>query len=948
MIALLIAATVLLSSLIPPALTEVDAEDNVEVTIGQDAVFTSYNLHETSTAVAPNHPGKESPSVMDANSTGQEAATHVLSGINQEGNAKGSVGVRFLVQPSVTGVAEATADISITISYSLTVDFNVGTAGGSVDAIVYSRMPGYDEMVDRINYLHYPNTSHSDGTVTVTHQVPLSAGGIYDVYAHTYSYADIYSAGYGDSQCTASVEEIGIHFNMTAVEGYVYYDNSSNHKPVRYAKVKFWDNNTVNGVTFLGENTTDSSGYYRSPEFCTTGADGQPRNVYLDVYAETASCVVKNYDAAPKVYHWVTDPSVSVSTGLFTLASAYTPDSVRPAFFIMDTVIDGYDFLSTRVGWSRSQVTAHWPDTDPTRAYTDPLTGGDFYIGADHQFSRYSTLHEYAHCVHWATRGGFPSPSVGGHNRDSETNGGFALTEGWAEFMGGAVDNTPSDPGVWVGSLETTVYADGVDANDWDGNVVEGAVANIFWDIFDGTSPSDYPSWDSNVYGDFVDGQFSKLWTILLNDRPDDIDSFWSSWTPKDPNIWAVFYHARIDKDTIPPSNPTSYGSSHTINAWSNDGTIDINWLGSSDDLSGIAGYSFVWDNSPSTIPDDIIDTTNSSTTSAPSGDGDWYFHVRTSDRSGHWADGAHHVGPFRIDAATPSVPTLVSPTSWKKINNSATLDWSDVTDPSGVTYRIRLYNSSWSLLEEKPGLTSSAYAVSSFGSLADGTYYWRVRAVDGAGNASAWTTSWAFKLDNMLPSMPVHQSPTSWKQVNNSATLDWSDVSDASGVTYQVRLYSRSWSLVKDKTGLTSSAYAVSSFGSLADGTYYWRVRAMDGAGNASAWTTSWAFKLDNTLPSVPVHLSPPSWKKINSSATLDWSDVSDASGVTYQIRLYNSSWSMVKEKTGLTSSAYAVSSLGSLADGTYYWRVRAVDGAGNASAWTTSWAFKLDSTVP
>jgi PKD repeat protein len=298
-------------------------------------------------------------------------------------------------------------------------------------------------------------------------------------------------------------------------------------------------------------------------------------------------------------------------------------------------------------------------------------------------------------------------------------------------------------------------------------------------------------------------------------------------------------------------------------------------------------------------------------------------------------------------DTTPPSVPVLVSPTSWKKINNTYVLDWSDVSDPSGVTYQIRLYNSSWSLLQEKTGLTSSAYAVSSFGSLADGTYYWKVRAMDGVGNASAWTTSWAFKLDNTVPSVPAHQSPASWKKISSSATLDWSDVSDASGVTYQVRLYNSSWSLVKEKTGLTSSAYAVSSFGSLADGTYYWRVRVVDGAGNASAWTTSWAFKLDNTLPSLPVHLSPTSWKKINSSATLDWSDVSDPSGVTYQIRLYNSSWSLLKEKTGLTSSAYAVSSFGSLADGTYYWKVRAVDGAGNVSAWTTSWAFKLDNTL-
>jgi hypothetical protein len=353
-----------------------------------------------------------------------------------------------------------------------------------------------------------------------------------------------------------------------------------------------------------------------------------------------------------------------------------------------------------------------------------------------------------------------------------------------------------------------------------------------------------------------------------------------------------------------------------------------------------------------SPVSDSGTDFSNLTSLTVPSGiltySTSYYWHVRYKDNRSDWSDYSIETFFTTLDTVPPPIPNTVSPASWKKINSNATLDWSDVSDPSGVTYQIRLYNNSWSLLQEKRGLISSAYGVSSLGSLAEGTYYWRVRAVDGAGNASAWTTSWAFKLDNTLPSVPVHLSPTSWKQVNNSATLDWSDVSDPSGVTYQVRLYNSSWSLVKEKAGLTSSAYAVSSFGSLADGTYYWRVRAVDGAGNVSAWTTSWAFKLDNTLPSMPVHLSPTSWKKINSSATLDWSDISDPSGVTYQIRLYNSSWSLVKEKTGLTSSAYAVSSFGSLADGTYYWKVRAEDGAGNVSAWTTSWAFKLDNTLP
>jgi Tfp pilus assembly protein PilX len=434
--------------------------------------------------------------------------------------------------------------------------------------------------------------------------------------------------------------------------------------------------------------------------------------------------------------------------------------------------------------------------------------------------------------------------------------------------------------------------------------------------VYNNASCSLDPSTDfSDIFGRFVRLELRKPPDQPANVSPADGSSS-ISLTPT--------------LQSSPFSDPDT-GDTHAASQWQitttpGDYTVPVFDIGA--DLSNLASI---------TIASGLL---SSSTT--------YYWHVRYQDNQGAWSECSTETSFTTLDTVPPPVPTLVSPANWKKINNTCILDWSDVSDPSGVTYQIRLYNSSWSLLQEKSGLTASAYAVNSFGSLADGTYYWRVRAVDGAGNASAWTTSWAFKLDSTLPPVPLHLSPTCWKQVKNSATLDWSDVSDPSGVTYQIRLYNSSWSLVKEKTGLTSSAYTVSSFGSLADGTYYWRVRVVDGAGNASAWTTSWAFKLDNTLPSMPVHLSPTSWKKINSSATLDWSDVSDPSGVTYQIRLYNSSWSLVKEKTGLTSSAYAVSSFGALANGTYYWRVRAVDGAGNVGAWTTSWAFKLDNTLP
>lgn len=74
---------------------------------------------------------------------------------------------------------------------------------------------------------------------------------------------------------------------------------------------------------------------------------------------------------------------------------------------------------------------------------------------------------------------------------------------------------------------------------------------------------------------------------------------------------------------------------------------------------------------------------------------------------------------------------------------------WEDVTDPSGVSYTFQLADSGdfSSLFINKEQLTSSKYVLSVEEALAPGNYYWRVRAVDGAGNVGEWTEAQQFEV---------------------------------------------------------------------------------------------------------------------------------------------------------------------------------------------------------
>jgi hypothetical protein len=101
-------------------------------------------------------------------------------------------------------------------------------------------------------------------------------------------------------------------------------------------------------------------------------------------------------------------------------------------------------------------------------------------------------------------------------------------------------------------------------------------------------------------------------------------------------------------------------------------------------------------------------------------------------------------------DNTPPPTPSLISPTNGANVtDNTPTLDWSDVSDPSGVTYdlSIAMDSSFVSITIQKTGLTASTYKLTLSEALAAGTYYWRVRSVDGSGNASSWSESWSFTV---------------------------------------------------------------------------------------------------------------------------------------------------------------------------------------------------------
>ncbi len=105
---------------------------------------------------------------------------------------------------------------------------------------------------------------------------------------------------------------------------------------------------------------------------------------------------------------------------------------------------------------------------------------------------------------------------------------------------------------------------------------------------------------------------------------------------------------------------------------------------------------------------------------------------------------------------------------------------------------------------------------------------------------------------------------------------------------------------------------------------------------------TTTGTFVLESTPPPPPQPLLPELVSGVKPTTRFDWSDVTDNSSVkyTFEVSTESSFAALSLQKTDLTQSEYTLPDAERLQlrgrQSTYYWRVRAVDGAGNTSIWS------------
>ncbi len=373
--------------------------------------------------------------------------------------------------------------------------------------------------------------------------------------------------------------------------------------------------------------------------------------------------------------------------------------------------------------------------------------------------------------------------------------------------------------------------------------------------------------------------------------------------------------------DTGLPADPSVTSSTHIVGGWSNNNIITVNFSGASDSISGLAGYSIEWSQTPTTTPDNILDIgpSESSTSSPALADGGWYFHLRTEDVAGNWTHTVH-VGPFNIDTVISPVSILTNPAAadgingWYKTMPTITLTSSD----AGTVYY------QWDSTSTAGWTTYS----SGFNALlGEHTLYCYSR--DLAGNVSA-LRSRLFKVDTLAPTAFTPSSPVSGASITNASapTFSWSASSDAnSSITYQLYINSN-----LKASGIVGTSYTLSS--PLAPGSYTWDVVAVDSAGNATASSASYTLTVTDVVPPVTKVTSSPyndGWLKVIPTITLS---INESGTSYYQWDSTTGPWATY---TGSITAPEGQHTL-------YYY---SVDTAGNVES-IGSQVFKLDTGAP
>ncbi|MFP4466664.1 MAG: fibronectin type III domain-containing protein [Candidatus Goldiibacteriota bacterium] len=402
-------------------------------------------------------------------------------------------------------------------------------------------------------------------------------------------------------------------------------------------------------------------------------------------------------------------------------------------------------------------------------------------------------------------------------------------------------------------------------------------------------------------------------------------------------NTGTMASHYKLNIDTL-AKPPVIYSKTHKEQEeWYNNPIPEFHW-DTAEDLSGVEGYYYIYDQKPNTIPGKETGewTTSNQLTLPRLQDGVWYFHIVSKDNAGNigW-EAAHYKINIDTSVGTPRISSSTHPDEEKWYNSpQVKLSWTVPQDLSRVKHFYYVFSKEKYMkmpvdICEKTDKRDFEINVEE-----QGVYYFHITAEDNAGNTGEEPAVYAVNVDLKAdpPSVisTTHPTPEKYYSEKNPVfVVDKTD--DLSGVDGFFYKTDKNPETIPDKrSGTFIQDTTINIKEPLEDGEYYFHIVLKDKAGNVGTEASHFKFRIETSPPEV--YVKELERYQASESFEVEWNGEDDESGVACFDVEYKEGekgkWKMWLRETKLTKQAFKGE------DGiTYYFRARGRDNAGNWS---------------
>ncbi|MDP4209203.1 MAG: hypothetical protein Q8928_10355 [Bacteroidota bacterium] len=275
----------------------------------------------------------------------------------------------------------------------------------------------------------------------------------------------------------------------------------------------------------------------------------------------------------------------------------------------------------------------------------------------------------------------------------------------------------------------------------------------------------------------------------------------------------------------------------------------------------------------------------------------------------------------------------LLAPSDSLKTELTTTTFWWEKLD-GALSYNLQVVSPSFNHVEKI--LADTTVTVNKFTlTLYPGKFEWRIKALNGSSQTAYFLRS--MEVDSTMDLQKqelVLKTPNDGSALNASKIiLQWYKLYNAT--QYRVQVKATDWS-GSNVISPVFTNYDTLSVSSLSEGTYVWGVQALNESSSSNFFTRK--FTIDRTAPSTPSLLLPADRGTVTQSpVSLSWTRVTDSgttltdSIVVASDTIFSSGNIKLAKRIDATSYSLEIKDKGS-----YFWKVKTIDAAGNQSSFT------------